>query len=160
MVYLVWTLTALFMLAGLAGTLVPLVPGTLFILVAAILHKLLQPLSVSWAVIGWVAALWFLSIVVDLVCTLLGTRLFGGSKWGMAGAGGGALVGMFFSLPALLLGSILGAIAAEKLGAKRSDRDALRAGAGAAFGFVLSAAARFGCAVAMIAVFVIAAWPR
>ena len=148
------------MLTGLAGTLVPLLPGTLLILVAAAVHKLLLPASIAWGMIGWLAAIWFASVIVDFVCTLLGTRLFGGSKWGMAGAGGGALVGMFFSLPALLLGSILGAIAAEKLGAKRSDRDALRAGAGAAVGFVLSAGARFGCAVAMIALFVMAAWPR
>jgi len=34
-IYLVWTLTALLSFAGLAGTLVPLVPGTLLILVAA-----------------------------------------------------------------------------------------------------------------------------
>jgi uncharacterized protein YqgC (DUF456 family) len=158
--YLVWTLSALLMLAGLAGTLVPLLPGTLVILAAAVVHKLLLPLSLSWTVIGWLAAIWFLSLLVDLACTLLGTKLFGGTKWGMAGAGGGALVGMFFSLPALVLGSILGAVVAEKLGAKRSNADAIRAGAGAALGFVLSAAARFGCAVVMIALFVIAAWPR
>src|SRR6185369_3249534 len=146
-------LSAVLMLAGLAGTLVPLLPGTLVVLVAAIVHKLLLPLSVSWTVIGWLAAIWFVSMLIDLACTLLGTKLFGGTKWGMAGAGGGALVGMFFSLPALLLGSILGAMAAEKLGAKRSNEDALRAGVGAGLGFVLAAAARFGCAVAMIAVF-------
>lgn len=148
------------MLVGLAGTLLPLLPGTLLILVAAVVHKLLLPASLTWDVIGWLTAIWVFSVAIDFVCTLLGTRLFGGTKWGMAGAGGGAMFGMFFSLPALLLGSILGAIAAEKVGAKRTNRDALRAGAGAAFGFVLSTAARFGCAVVMIALFVIAAWPR
>lgn len=160
MAYLVWMLTGLLMLAGLAGTLVPLLPGTLLILLAAVGHKLLLSESLTWAAIGWIAAIWLFSVVADLACTLLGARLFGGSKWGMAGAGGGALVGMFFSLPALVLGSILGAVAAEKLGARRSDGDALRAGAGAAFGFVLSTGARLGCAVVMIALFVTAAWPR
>ena len=159
-IYLVWTLTSVLMLGGLASTLVPLVPGTFVVLVAAVVHKFLLPASMSWPAIGWLAALWFVSVVIDFACTLLGARLFGGSKWGMGGAGGGAFVGMFFSLPAFLLGSILGAIAAEKLGAKRSDREALRAGAGAAVGFVLAAVARFGCAVAMIVVFVTAAWPR
>ena len=78
----------------------------------------------------------------------------------VVGAGGGAFVGMFFSLPALLLGSILGAIAAEKIGAKRSDRAALRAGAGAAVGFMLAAAARLACAAAMIALFLLAVLNR
>ncbi len=160
MEYLVWTLTILLMLAGLAGTLVPLLPGTFFILLAALLHKLLLPASLSWGVFAWLAGFWAASVLADIVCTLLGARLFGGSKWGLAGAGGGAMVGMFFSLPALVLGSILGAIAAEKLGARRSDRDALRAGAGAAVGFIFSAVARFGCGGAMIALFLVAALHR
>lgn len=144
------------MLAGLAGTVVPLLPGTFLILLGALLHKLLLPAAFSWAVFIWLAAFWVVSVLADLACTLLGARLFGGSKWGMAGAGGGALVGMCFSLPALVLGSIFGAIAAEKLGAGRSDRDALRAGAGAALGFVVSTVVRFACGAAMIALFLVA----
>ena len=87
----------------------------------------------------------------------MGTRLLGGSKWGMTGASGGALAGMFFSLPALLLGTILGAFAAEKLLARRSDDDAFRAGLGAALGFLASTVVRVLFALAMVALFVFAA---
>jgi uncharacterized protein YqgC (DUF456 family) len=99
---------------------------------------------------------WLLSVASDFACTLLGTRMFGGSKWGMAGASGGALVGMFFSLPVLLLGTMLGAVVAEKWGAKRSTDDALRSGTGATVGFLLGTIARFGCALAIMAVYGIA----
>ena len=160
MLYLVWTLTLVLMLVGLVGTLVPLMPGTLLILVATLVHKLLLPESISWGAFIWIALFFVISVVADIVCTLVGTRLFGGSKWGMAGAGSGALIGMFFSLPALLLGTILGAFAAEKLGARRSHGEAIKAGAGAAIGFVASAVARVGCALAMIALFLVAAMPR
>jgi uncharacterized protein YqgC (DUF456 family) len=155
--YFVWSLTALLMLVGLAGTFLPLLPGTLLILIAALIHKLLLPESISWIVFAWLAAFWVVSVLADIGCTLLGTRLFGGTKWGMAGAGGGAMVGMFFSLPALILGSILGAIAAEKLGAGRTNKEALRAGAGAAVGFILSTVVRCACGAAMIAFFLFAA---
>jgi uncharacterized protein YqgC (DUF456 family) len=147
---------------GLVGSVVPLLPGTTLILLGVLLQKWLLPNSLSWFAVGWVTGFWLLSVVADIGGTLLGTRLFGGSKWGMAGASGGALAGMFFSLPALLLGTIFGAIAAEKLIGKRSDEDALRAGAGAAFGFLLSTVARLACALAMIAIYgiaVIYAWP-
>lgn len=160
MEYFVWSLTILLMLVGLAGTFLPILPGTLLILLAALSHRLLLPDSISWVVFGWLTAFWVVSVLADIGCTLLGTRLFGGSKWGMAGAGGGAMVGMFFSLPAIILGSILGAIAAEKLGACRSDGDALRAGAGAAVGFIISSVVRFLCGAAMIAFFLIAALNR
>lgn len=75
----------------------------------------------------------------------------------MAGAGAGALVGMFFSLPALLLGTVFGAVAAERYIAKKSRRESLHAGAGAALGFVLSAAGRLVCGIGMVGLFVVLA---
>jgi uncharacterized protein YqgC (DUF456 family) len=152
-----WILTSLLMLGGLVGVFLPVIPGTLVILLAAGLHKLMFPADLSWSAVGWIGAFWVLSMLADIGGVLIGTRWFGGSKWGVTGAGGGALVGMFFSLPALILGTILGAVAAEKLIAKRSGSESLRAGVGAATGFVLSTVARLACAVAMIGLFVAAA---
>lgn len=153
----VWTLTTVLMLIGLAGVVVPVLPGNILILVAAILHKWLLPETISWGAVGWIAALCALSVVADFGGTILGARLFGGGKWGMAGAGTGAFVGMFFSLPALILGTLFGAMAAEKFIAKKSGRTALLAGVGAATGFVLSTAIRLACALAMIGVFLVVA---
>jgi uncharacterized protein YqgC (DUF456 family) len=157
-VYLVWTLTIVLTLVGLAGVVLPLLPGTTLILIAMIVHKLLLPGDVSWAVIGWITGFWFLSVLIDFLGVILGTRLFGGGKWGMAGAGGGAMIGMFFSLPMLILGTVLGAVAAEKLIAKKTHRASLLAGAGAAVGFLISTVGRLLCAFVMIALFLWAAW--
>lgn len=160
----VWTFTTFFILAGLLGVLVPLIPGTTLILFAMLLHKFLLPGSLTWGMFGWIAAVWAISVVVDFVGVLIGTRLFGGTKWGMAGASGGAFIGMFFSLPALLLGTIFGAVVAERYAAKRTHQESLRAGMGAAVGFVLSTGGRLFCAVLMVALFLYAApwpsWPR
>jgi len=148
-----WTLTALLMLVGFIGVVVPLLPGTALILFAAILHKLLLPTAFSWGAIGWLGAIFALSVVADFGGVLVGTKYFGGGKWGMAGAGAGAFIGMFFSLPALIFGTIFGAVAAEKFIAKKSGRTSLLAGAGAAAGFLLSTAVRLVCATGMIALF-------
>lgn len=148
-----WTVTALLMLIGLAGVIVPLLPGTALILIAAIFHKWMLPDALSWATVGWMGALWAVSVVADFGGVMIGARLFGGGKWGMAGAGAGALVGLFFSLPGLILGTIFGAVAAEKFIAKKSGRDSLLAGAGAATGFLISTVLRAACAVAMIVLF-------
>ena len=153
---LLWSLVLLLLLTGFVGSVVPLLPGTTLMLVAVLLQKWLLPDTLSWAAVGWIAAFWLLSVLSDFACTILGTRLFGGSKWGMAGASGGALVGMFFSLPVLLLGTMLGAVVAEKWGAKRSTDDALLSGTGATVGFLLGTVARFSCAVAIATVYGIA----
>jgi uncharacterized protein len=152
----IWSLTLVLMLVGVAGVVVPLLPGTTLILAAAIIHKLVLPDDLSWLAIGFIALFWTVSIVAEIAGVILGTKWFGGSKWGMAGATGGAIVGVFFSLPALLLGTIFGAIAAEKLVARKTDRQALRAGFGAATGFIVSTVARFACAMVMIGLFLIA----
>ena len=157
-VYFVWMLTIVLTLTGLAGVVIPLLPGTTLILIAAILHKLLLPADLSWVAVGWIAGFWLLSVIIDFTGVILGTRLFGGGKWGMMGAGGGAMIGMFFSLPMLVLGTILGAMTAEKFIAKKSNRASLLAGAGAAAGFLISTAGRLLCAFAMIALFLYAVW--
>lgn len=151
---IIWSLTTVLMLIGLAGVIVPVLPGNALILFAAVLHRLLLPETVSWGAIGWVAVLCAIAIAADFVGVILGARLFGGGKWGMAGAGTGAFVGMFFSLPAIVIGTVFGAMAAEKLIAKKSGRTSLLAGAGAAAGFLVSTVVRLACALAMIGVFV------
>lgn len=151
-----WTLVILLMLAGVAGCIVPLVPGTTLILLGVLLQKWLLPDTLAWAAVGWIAAFWLLSIAADIGCTLLGTKLFGGGRWGMAGATGGAMAGMFFSLPVLLLGTMLGAVVAEKWLAKRTHGEAFRAGVGAALGFLASSIAKLGCALVMVALYVFA----
>lgn len=148
-----WCLTAVLMLVGVVGVVVPVLPGTTLILIAAIVHKLILPGVVSWTVIGVVAIFWVLSLIADFGGVIIGTRMFGGSKWGMAGASGGALIGIFFSFWAFLLGTVLGAIVAEKLMTKKTDRQVLKAGLGAFTGFLLSTVARLACAAAMIGVF-------
>lgn len=152
---LIWSVVGLLMLTGLVGSVVPILPGTTLIFLAALLQKWLLPDTLSWVAVAWIGAFWFFSVIADIGCTLLGTKIFGGSKWGMAGATGGAIGGMFFSLPALLLGTIFGAVLAEKWGAKRTTEDAIKSGAGAAVGFLLSTFVKVGCSGAMIALYVV-----
>lgn len=152
----VWILTVGLMLVGLVGVVLPLVPGTLLILLGAVAHKLLLPGSLSWTVIGFLAGFWLLSMVADFGGVLIGTRWFGGSKWGMAGAGAGGLIGAFISFPALVLGTVFGATAAERFLGRKTPRASFKAGLGAATGFVISTAARLACAVMMITLFFIA----
>lgn len=155
---LVWSAAIILMVIGLVGSVVPLLPGTTLILAGVLLQKWLLPDTLTWLAVGWIAGFWFLSVIADIGCTIIGTKLFGGTKWGMAGATGGAVVGMFVSIPALIMATILGAVVAEKWLGKRTGQQALRAGAGAAVGFVLSIFARLGCGLVMVALYVASVW--
>ncbi len=154
--YLWWTLTLALIFVGLVGSVVPLLPGTTLIFVGVVLQRVLLPETIGTTAVVWIGVLWVFSVLADFACTLIGARLLGGSKWGMTGASGGALVGMFFSPLAILLGTLFGAVAAEKLLSKRTDKDALKSGLGAALGFLASTVVRAMFALAMVALFVFA----
>jgi len=151
--YVIWSFVLSLLFIGLVGCIVPMLPGTTLILLGIVLLKLLLPVTLGWVIVGWIALIWLLSVLADFLGIIIGARMFGGSKWGMSGATGGALVGMFFSLPALLVGTFFGAVAAEKFGAKKTDRESLRAGVGATAGFLLSTVVRVACALLMLALF-------
>ena len=119
---------SLFFLAGLIGSFVPVVPGSLLIWVGILVHKLwMGPESVSWSFVGWAACAVLLAQGLDVLCTWWGARRFGASWRGALGAVLGGLVGVLtLGLIGLVLGPVLGAITAELL-SDRSLRDAGRA---------------------------------
>src|SRR5215208_6945627 len=100
-------ITLIVMLVGLAGSVLPGLPGVPLIFISALVY----------------------AIVTDFVATAYGARRFGASNWGTAGGaiGGivGALIGALFlgigALFGLLLGTIGGVFLGEYL--RRWDRE-------------------------------------
>src|SRR5262245_12746172 len=141
------------MLVGLIGTLVPGIPGAPLILAAAIGHKLYFGAdSISYLALVALLILTVLSMVLDFLGSLLGAKKLGATWRGMTGAILGAIVGLFFNIPGLILGPIIGAFLFELLGG-REWRESAKAGAGALLGMLLGTVGRVVCCVLMIVVF-------
>lgn len=115
-----WTVTLLLMLVGLAGTVLPLLPGTTIILAAAILHHFMlgAELSVGWWTIGGLTVLTLLSYVLEVLSGTLGAKWFGATRWGILGGIIGAIVGIFFGIPGIFIGPLVGVLIGEMLGGK------------------------------------------
>lgn len=140
--------------AGIVGVLLPLVPGPVLILGAAIVHKLLLPGWLSWGMIIALAVLTLVERAADILGTLSGARWMGATKWGLLGAAIGGLVGIFFGFVGLLIGPIIGAFVAEMLLARRRTQESFRAGVGAGVGIGVSTVARLAIALFMAALVV------
>lgn len=147
----VWTLTALLAALGVAGAVVPGLPGAPLILAAAVLHRWLLPGFVNGWTLAVLALLAALSVVVDVLCGMAGVKRFGGGRWGALGAALGAAIGLFFGPLGLFAGAVLGAAACEMACDRRAVDDALKAGVGAALGLLVGTAARLGLALLMAA---------
>jgi uncharacterized protein YqgC (DUF456 family) len=147
------SLTLLVMLAGLVGSLLPVLPGTPLVLVAAIGHRLyFGATSVSNLVLGVLVALTLISIVFDFLAGMLGAKKFGATWRGMTGAVIGGIVGLFFNLPGIILGPFIGATLFEMLGDKEFKK-AAHAGLGATIGLLLGIVGKFSICVVMMILF-------
>ncbi len=156
-----WTLTLALMLAGLAGTLLPVLPGTTVILAAAVMHHLAlgEARSIGWWGIAGLVALTVLSYVVDFGSAALGAKQFGATRWGAAGGLLGTVVGMFFFPLGIFLGPLIGVLLGELIG----GQGLLPAGKstwGTFLGTTAGIVGKLAIASAMIAWFLVAALVR
>lgn len=144
-------LAVILFLAGLAGTILPVLPGAPLIFAGMVVYGLLagfKHLSVYFF-IGQ-ALLVALTIIVDYLANAWGVSRFGGSKAAIWGSALGLLAGAFILPPAgIVLGPFLGAFLAELVASRRSAQ-ALRAGIGSLLGFLGGTAAKLGIEIAMI----------
>ena len=147
----VWALTAVLCALGVAGSVLPALPGAPLILVAAVLHRWLLPGYVSLWTIAALAVLAVITVVIDAACGILGVQRFGGGRWAMLGAGVGAAIGLFFGPLGLIFGAVAGAVACEMAFDRKALDDALKAGLGAGLGMLVGAVARFSLALFMAA---------
>jgi uncharacterized protein len=144
---------AILVIAGLAGTLLPLVPGALLVFGGLFLAAWAQDFTrvgaAGLTIIGLLAALAF---AADLAASLLGAKRVGASPRALLGATLGGIVGLFFGIPGLLLGPFLGAALGE-LWARGGLAQAGKVGLGTWLGLLLAAIAKLVIAFAMIATF-------
>lgn len=141
------------MLIGLAGIVLPALPGVILIFAGLALAAWAEGYQYVGA--GTLVILGVLSLLawaLDWVAGSLGARRFGASRHAVVGAMLGALVGLFFGLPGILLGPFLGAVIGE-LVARRDLGQAGRAGLGAWLGLLLGVAAKLAISISMIALF-------
>lgn len=149
---------ALLFLAGLVGSVVPWLPGPVFVVAGALVWALATNFETlgagRLAVLGALAALAF---VLDLVVGAVGARRYGASRLGMAGAILGTLVGLFFGPVGPIVGCVVGAVAGELLRGADLARS-VRSGAGAVIGLVAGLAVDLLVTIAMIGLFLYWVW--
>ena len=151
-----WFAAIVVMAVGLLGTVLPVVPGTTIILVAAIGHRLIvgPEKGMNWWFIALLVVLALVSYGIEFLSGYFGARYFGATRWGVIGAVIGGIVGIFTGFVTLLVAPIIGAIAGELIGGKRMV-DAGKAGWGTLLGNLAGMVGKLAVALAMIVLFLL-----
>ncbi len=133
-------LASLFILLGLAGCILPVIPGPPLSFVGLLILRFTAYVPEMRAE-AFDERLWYLGgaalvvTVLDYLVPVWGTKHFGGSKSGTWGAAIGLIIGLFFAPIGLIAGPFLGAVVGE-LVAGRDEKSALRSGIGSLIGFL------------------------
>jgi len=153
---LVVILTAILMLTGLLGSVLPILPGAPLILLGAFIYAWHTDFVVI--TLGTLIVLLILTLfsqALDYVASVIGAKKFGGSRWGMGGAFLGGIIGLFLGgILGIIIGPFLGALIFELIHG-RGMTASFKIGLGTLVGFLGGALGKVVIAMIMIGIFLI-----
>jgi uncharacterized protein YqgC (DUF456 family) len=156
MTVLLWVLVIVMIAIGIAGTVLPALPGVVFVFGGILLGAWIDDFQKvgAWT-LGICAVLAVLAFVLDYVATALAAKRAGASRYGLIGAAVGTVAGVFAGLVGVFVLPLVGAAIGEFI----AQRDALRAGrVGLAtwLGLLAATAGKLALVFTMIGIFVVA----
>ncbi len=153
---LLWAASAALILLGLAGTVLPALPGTLFVLGGIVLGAWIDGFTrVGWGTVTVVTVLAVLAWALDYAAGLMGAKRAGASRQALIGAAFGTVLGLFMGLIGVLFMPLVGAAVGEYL-ARKDQRNAVRVGVATWLGIIVGLIAKVVLAFVMVGIFVAA----
>ena len=153
------TIGFLFVMLGLIGSFLPVLPGPLTSWLGLLILYFTSIVPMNYTFLGITLAIAILIWILDYIIPAIGTKRFGGSTYGVYGTTIGLLIGLFSPIPlGILLGAFLGAFIGEMLHDKKNTRRAFRASIGSLLGLITSATIKFTVAVVYAVLFFMKVW--
>lgn len=151
-----WALSAALILLGLAGIVLPALPGTLLVLAGIVLGAWIDDFTrVGLFAIASVTVLAVLAWLTDYVAALLGAKRAGASRQAIIGAAAGTVAGIFMGLVGVLFMPLAGAAVGEYM-AQRDHGRAARVGVATWLGLLAGMLAKVVLAFMMIGIYIVA----
>ena len=151
-------IAALFMLLGIIGSMLPILPGPLTSWVGLLIFHFTDAVPMNWTFLIITLVIAILVWLLDYIVPAIGTKKFGGSKYGMIGTSIGLLVGLFSPIPGgIIIGPFVGAFIGELIN-KSDSKTALKAAFGSFLGFLTSTFIKFVVALIYLGLFIGKVW--
>lgn len=150
---MLWILCVALIVLGLAGTVLPVLPGTVLVWGGIVLGAWIDDFSrVGTTTVVVISALAVLAWGLDYVAGLMGAQKAGASKQALLGAAVGTVVGLFMGLVGVLFMPLVGAAAGEYL-ARRDQGRAVKVGVATWIGIMVGLIAKVVLAFIMVGIF-------
>lgn len=150
-------LAGLCMLVGIAGCIIPGLPGTPVAYLGLWIAQATERVDFSWRMLLVWGVVTVVVSVLDYVVPAWGTKKFGGTRFGVWGSTIGVFVGLFFGAAGVVIGPLAGAVLGELLGGK-AVAEAFRAGWGSFVGLLCGTVLKLVCCGLMTVALIQAIW--
>jgi uncharacterized protein len=151
-----WTLAVVLILVGIAGAVLPALPGPILVLAGIALAAWVDGFTrVGMAAVAMVAVLAVMSWVLDYAAGMLGAQKVGASKEALWGATLGTVVGLFAGFVGVLFLPLVGAAVGEYI-ARKNERHALKVGIATWLGILAGLVAKVVIVFMMVGIFLVA----
>ncbi len=153
-----WVASAALILLGLAGTVLPILPGTLLVWGGVLLGAWIDDFTrVGVGIVVIISILAAMAWVLDFVAGLMGAKRAGASKLALVGAAIGTVVGIFMGLVGVLFMPLVGAAVGEYW-AQKDQQQAAKVAFATWLGLMLGMVAKVVLSFVMVGIFVVALW--
>lgn len=153
-----WICVAALIVVGVAGTVVPALPGIPMIFLAALLAAWIGDFEqVTWVPLVFLGILTIVGLAVDWVAQTMGAQRGGASKWGILGSLIGTVAGLFMGIFGILFMPLVGAFIGEYI-AQRDLRIAGNVGWATWVGMMVGTVVKLALSFIMIGVLIFALW--
>jgi uncharacterized protein YqgC (DUF456 family) len=151
-----WVVAVLMIVVGIAGVVLPALPGVVFVFGGIVLAAWIDGFTrISGWTVGVLAVLALIAFVVDYVAATVSAKRAGASRLGLIGAAVGTVAGIFTGLWGLVFMPLVGAFIGEYI-AQRDAPRAGRVGVATWIGLLVGTAIKIAVVFTMVGVFVAA----
>jgi uncharacterized protein YqgC (DUF456 family) len=147
-------LAAFFMILGIIGSFLPILPGPLTSWAGLLVFHLTEAIPMNWTFLITTFIIALAIWILDYIIPALGTKRFGGSRAGMIGTSIGLVIGLFSPIPGgIIIGPFVGALIGELINKSTFDKS-LKAAFGSFLGFLASTFIKFVVALIFFGLFI------
>jgi len=150
----------IFMLVGILGSFLPVLPGPTISWIGLLLLYLTKVVPDDWLFLGITLVIALTVFALDYIIPAVGTRKFGGTRAGMLGTMIGLLVALFFPILGplgIIIWPFVGALVGELLN-KADKKTATKAAFGSFIGFLTGTFLKFMVTIVYLGLFIMTAW--
>jgi len=149
----------IFLLLGIIGSFLPILPGPFTGWIGLLILHMTNAVPMDWTFLGITLAVAIVIWIIDYFIPAMGTKKFGGTRYGVIGTMIGLILGLIFFPPlGIIIGPFVGAYLGEMLNDRTDKKRALKAAFGSFIGFLTSTFLKFVTVVIFAGLFFSIFW--